>query len=435
MTRAFCYQDPVHGAIEFPGQFLNSYIRNLVDCVEVQRLRRIRQNGLANFVFHGMEHSRFAHSMGVAYVARRMYDRIILNENIEPPEGEKLMTVVAALLHDVGHGPFSHTLEEILNASNISFSHENVTVRILQEDTQVAKILAGIDSDLSKNLSCFIDKSLREKDHWTYKLVSSQLDADRLDYLKRDAQMAGLSHTDYDLTRLLSMLCLHPEQPTLLAVNRGAIEAVESYLLVLDQMYRAVYFHKAVRAATVLFKSVLRRAIDLFLSDDKNVFPPSASGEAHPLTALIKHGNNVDLSTYIRMGEEHIWFLIDRWQEHPDKILKDLAKRLVYRQLPKTVDYDGVLQYQRLYDKAKKLTLAELPYLQSSDDLLKYYLVPDEVRRKTYKPEDAIWMIGEGSPKPLEQDESSQIISAIERQRYFPRLVYPHEIQTKMETQ
>jgi HD superfamily phosphohydrolase len=262
MTRAYIYQDPVHGTVEFPGKELNESMRKLIDVVEVQRLRHIRQNGLANLVFNGMEHSRFSHSLGVAYIARRMFDRILLNEDLKPKTGEKLKTIAAALLHDIGHGPFSHTLEDIMQEAGRQFDHEDVTVRIITDSsTKVSNVLKEINIS-PVDLIPYIKKDKRRNDRWSYKLVSSEMDADRLDYVLRDSHMAGLKGTCYDLERLLTMLSLHPEDRSLLAIQRKATEAVESYLLALDHLYRAVYFHKTVRAATFLLKMILLRAIE-----------------------------------------------------------------------------------------------------------------------------------------------------------------------------
>jgi hypothetical protein len=433
MTRSFIYQDPIHNAIEFPGKDLNDPMRNLINAFEVQRLRHIRQNGLANLVFHGMEHSRFSHSLGVAYTARRMFDRIVQNDDIQLSKDEptKLTTVAAALLHDVGHGPFSHTLEEILKDAGIDFHHEQMTLRIIEdESTAVHQALVAVDRQLPKQLVPYIDKHQRQDDHWSYKLVSSEMDADRLDYVLRDAHMAGLTGTRYDLERILRMLSRHPDQPWLLAVDRRGTEAVESFLLALDQLYRAVYFHKAVRAATVLLKSILKRAIDLYNDEPRDLFPRQLNDELHPLDLLFRKGMQVELQQYLRLGEGHVWAIIDRWREHADPILRDLSDRLIKRQLPKTIARPQVNELVAFKEQAESLVRQQLGV---DGDQVKYYVTIDQPTRRTYKGGDAIWMIGRGrNAERLQDEEGSQIIEAVKNPRDYPRLIFPNELKGQL---
>ncbi len=427
MARAFIYQDPIHNAIEFPGKQLNHSMRLLINAFEMQRLRHIRQNGLANLVFHGMEHSRFSHSLGVAYTARRMFDRIVQNQDSSPDDGLKLATVAAALLHDVGHGPFSHTLEEILHDAGIQFHHEEMTIRVLRDSsTEVHRALQMIDTAFPEQLVPYIDKTQRSEDHWSYKLVSSEMDADRLDYVLRDAQMSGLHGTNYDLERILRMLSLHPKEPALLAVDRRATEAVESFLLALDQLYRVVYFHKAVRAATVLLKSILKRAVFLHRNQTVDLFPRSLNDQTHPLEQLFIKGQDIELNDYLRLGEEHLWALIDRWRDHSDSILQDLTERLIKRRLSKMIALDRIDQAISLKEKAESLVCQQLG-IEPED--VHYYVTIDQPRRRTYNDEDAIWLIGRDLlPKRLQNEESSQIIEAIKQQRDFPRIIFPDEL-------
>src|SRR5690606_35518078 len=145
------------------------------------------------------------------------------------------------------------------------------------------------------------------REHWSHKIVTSQLDADRLDYLHRDSTAAGVHGYTFDLPRLLDML--HHLDDTRSAVHRGALETVEGYLVALDRIYRAVYFHHAVRAASVLMKSLLTRAFQL--RDDPSVFPAG-----HPLATLMAAGDECDLEQYLRLGEFHVWALVEQWRDH-----------------------------------------------------------------------------------------------------------------------
>ena len=308
MARPKFFRDPIHGQIGFdavdlaaapppvesqPDASLSWLIRRLIDTPEFQRLRYIRQNGLVNLVFHGAEHSRFGHSMGVCYLAREMYGRITRNMGDPVDARRRMATSAAALLHDIGHGPFSHVLEEILSVCGIRFEHEWLTRRLLVEDgavtdpaaTSVYATLRQIDSALPEEVAAYVSKKWRSKekdkdkggsDHWTYKLVSSQIDADRLDYLIRDAVLTGLPGHAFDIERLLDML-LHLDR-TRIAVYRRAVEPVEGYLLALDQMYRTVYYHHTARAAAAMLGCTLHRALDLH-RDGARAWAGLASGD------------------------------------------------------------------------------------------------------------------------------------------------------------
>ena len=466
MARPKFYRDPVHDQIRYdridtrlpppsvqtqPDAALSWLVHQLIDCSEFQRLRHIRQNGLVNLVFHGAEHSRFGHSMGCGYLAREMYTRIVRNmgETIEP---ERLIqTCTAALLHDLGHGPFSHVLEEILHSYGIRFDHEVMTYRFLVESgTGPQRILAQIDPKLPEAVGLYINKKARIKynnqhkikDHWSYKIVSSQIDADRLDYIIRDAYMAGLEGHGFDLQRLLDML-LHLDH-TRIAVYRRAIEPVEGYLLALDQMYRTIYYHHTARAASVLLSAVLRRSFELYKNGDKNIFPTGSSGRLHPLRALVEHGQAIALEDYSRLGEYQIFTLIEDWQWSRDPILSDLSRRLLTRRLFKSIDVDprkyNILQ--RLQKRAEELVLANISYIDKNT--VGYYVSVDEPERLSYKrydwrnerADESIWIVdGPDQTKgamPIEKEPTS-IIAALQTKKYFHRLIVPPEVRDQLQ--
>ena len=453
MTRPKFFRDPVHVQLRFenvnvragppdePGAKQRSWlIRRLIDSSDFQRLRFIRQNGLANLVFHGAEHSRFTHSVGVAHLANEMFDRICRNTGETGDEDLRLRLSAAALLHDVGHGPFSHTLEEILRSVGTAFDHEKMTVRIIEEPgSSINEILQEIDPTLPGLIAAFIDKSRRTEDHWTYRIVSSQLDADRLDYLLRDAMYAGIKGHGFDLPRLLDLLYHHDGKR--IAVERGAIGAVEAYLFTLDQLYRMIYYHHAVRAANFVLTSILRRAVELHGSGEEWVFPNLRTGVQNPFSALIERGQEVELSQYVRLGEHHVWALMDYWIDSEDSVLKDLAQRLMRRRLFKTKWFNplDVAGTDELRDKARALAIERLDHVDESN--VTYYVGIDQPERTSYKrydwraesSEESIWMIGEGrEPCPIEDDDSSRIVAGLKETRYFPRLIVPEEIRDEL---
>lgn len=446
MARPKFFRDPVHGQIRYhpvdlsqalpcPGPSrLGWVIRKLIDCPEFQRLRHIRQNGLTNLVFHGAEHSRFTHSMGVAALAGDMLDRVARNMDETPDEDTRLAVAAAALLHDIGHGPFSHTLEEACKAAGIPLNHEKLTVRIITEESNINRVLREVDQAFPQKVASFIDKSLRKDDHWTYRLVSSQLDADRLDYMKRDARAAGLQGYDFDLARLLD--CLEHLDSKRIAVNRRAIAAVELYLVALDKLYSSVYYHHAIRAATVLLGGVLQRAVELFKSGTTDIF--KAAGASNPLNSLIVSADKVPVAEYARFGEFHVWSLIEEWQRCGDKTLADLSTRLFGRRLFKTIDFDPA-KYNRASELHKKAEHHAQKLLCVREDLVRYYVQVDEPSRTSYKtydwrsetPDESIWMVGDGKPLPVESEDRA-IVSALKGTRHFHRLVVPAEIRNEV---
>lgn len=476
MARPKFFRDPVHGQISFdavdlaarppqiaerPDTGLSWLIRRLIECPEFQRLRHIRQNGLVNLVYHGAENSRFGHSMGVCHLAREMYLRIVRNMG-EPLDARRyLATCSAALLHDIGHGPFSHILEEILTSCGVPFNHEWMTRRLILEaplhkdgnGTSVHATLHEIDGSFASEVALYINKKWRDAyndqhelvDHWSYKIVSSQMDADRLDYLLRDAYFAGIKGHSFDLQRLLDML-LHLDH-TRIAVHRRAIEPVEGYLLSLDQMYRTVYYHHTARAASVLFGCVLKRAFDLYKDGASDLFPTispmmsekDTGSRRHPLSALFDLGQEIPLAEYLRLTDFHIYALIEEWQHHRDAVLADLSRRLLRRALFKAIDVDP-RRYNtlaRLQRRAEDLVRKHLPHVDKNS--VKYYVSVDEPERLSYKrydwrnenPDESIWIVDGPSRTtnavPIEKEPSS-IIAALQTVKYFHRLMVPEQV-------
>ena len=448
------YACAVHGPITFPGSQpmaghkigLNDFVQALIDTDAVQRLRWIRQNGLCHFVFNTMEHSRFTHSLGVAFVARRMVDRIILNSDIERDNEEawtiRYQTIAAALIHDIGHGPFSHTLEEILNSlyaersCGLHFNHEEMTHRIVTDKTtSVHRVLSECHPELPERVAAYFDESKKNSKRWFHKIVSSQLDADRLDYILRDAQMAGLMGAGYDLDRILQHLFIKEKDlaSNNFILDRKAIEALESALLVNDQLYRAVYYHRKVRSATAMLKSLLMRAgslsLDAIRDDHENKLFPDPS---HPLLLLFQQGGGISPSDYLRLTENSIWSLIERWKDQPeiDSIVRDYAKRLWLRKLHKSERIDGHDKGKRREETIlrKLRTCSDLKEL-SPEDIQKYYVLDDTSRRKSYKDGDSIYLGNMADPKAkdcaLEFDHSSRIITMLKDQHTIEYVVYP----------
>ena len=319
-TRAKVYRDPVHDMISFRDEpLLGELVSTLLDCPEVQRLRFIRQLGLASLAYPGAEHSRFAHSLGVAHVAHRMCQRL---RGMGPEQTR--CVVAAALLHDVGHAPFSHVFERVFH-----FHHETWSARmVLESSTTVHRVLAAVDEELPAQV---VGRLRGDDGHFSREIVSSQLDADRCDYLLRDSLMTGIAVGRFDLERILCMLS-HDEAGLL--VDERAWEAVEGYLLARYHMYRLVYFHHAVRAAEAMLVHLFGRAKRLMEAGDCQLSVQGALG-------CLMRGDELDVAGWSELRDPEVWVAIASWRAHPDRVLARVASALLDRRLWKPMSWES----------------------------------------------------------------------------------------------
>jgi HD superfamily phosphohydrolase len=316
------YHDPLHGAISLSqSDPTEALLIQLIDTPAFQRLRRIRQLGPASVTFHGAESSRFTHSLGVMAIARRAFDRLAqTHPQIKP---YRATVLCAALLHDVGHGPFSHTCEEIFGSQ-----HEHWTLRILHESVAVRSLLDSFDRGLLNQI-----QQVYQKQHpipLVWQLVSSQLDCDRLDYLMRDSYFTGASYGRLDLDRILMALRYDPLSQQLVVAEKG-MAAIEHYLIVRYFMYAQVYNHPKNLAATWVLERAFYRAKELLamgqLSADETV-----------RAWLQQNCNQLSLQQYLDADDGVFLYHLQRWQQHSDAILADLCRRFVDRDLLKALD-------------------------------------------------------------------------------------------------
>lgn len=410
-------------------------VEEILDTRMFQRLRHIRQNGVLNLVFHGAEHSRFAHVMGVAWIAGKIFDaawrntkNALLSADLEQARQD---TILAALLHDVGHGPFSHTLEDILKSLNVKFDHEEMTKRILVEDgSEIARILVG----RSARLVPFIDKKKREPNQWFYSIVSSALDADRLDYLIRDSTMAGVWTNRFDLGRLIDAMGVKDDE---IVVDARARDVVESYLLAMEQMYASVYYHHTNRAASFLLRAVVARAVTVAREDatQKDILFPAWNGQDDPLWQTADKGNEVPLAVYEALDENHVWSLIARWISAADSTLAELSAALKKRSLPKTVAFRkstpvAPRALTKLEAEAKDIFQKRRPGRDPG-----YFIASDKPERKAYAGgtheegyAGSIKLIySDGKTEPIEETDRS-LAMVLKDKTAFPSLIVPADI-------
>lgn len=328
-TRDLVFRDPVHGIIEFRGA--DRPLARILETRAFQRLRRIRQTGFAWLVYTGSEHSRFGHALGTFHVAGRVSAKLGL------PEEQDRHIKLAALLHDIGHGPFSHAWETVFSAAH----HEDWGRRIVTEAEDVGQVLEDLEPDLAATLCGFWDKSY--KPAYARKLVSSQLDVDRLDYLLRDGHYSGAGYATYDLDWIVHALRVEtiradPDPSDLVVDYRRGMHAVEQYLFARSYMYAQVYHHKTVRAAEWLFIKIMQRFCELTRAGDA---PPELA-----VAADLARGEEIAIDDYLWLDDVSVMHAIDTWagrgaRGRPaanDPILRDLSLRMVERRLFKTID-------------------------------------------------------------------------------------------------
>jgi len=460
------FRDPIHGDITYPRGPFQLLVERVVDTEMFQRLRGIRQTSEMNTVFHGAEHSRFSHSMGAAHVAGLMFDAAVRNSGVEVSPEERGDTVLAALLHDVGHGPFSHSLEEIIGGG---FRHERMTLRILDEPgSQIRQVLGEADPALPARLRAYVDHG-NAMPRWHHAIVSSQLDADRLDYLARDAHMAGVHTHQIDVARLVQSLGVIDEY---LVVDQRAHDIIETFLLALDQMYEMAYYHKTVRAASLLLQAIIQRAVDLAHQDPVRWRPrlfPERGDEADPFWTLLTLGDRVPLPVYENLSEAHVWSLMSGWRRAGDALLAELVAAWRQRRFPKPLrievaDTPAALgRWQELIELARRAWLRLHPEAEPSS--ARYHVFFDEPRRLSYKRYTAghdgsqtsfafASPSGEPPAGPVRatndraesikitthdggwqaiEDDPRSIANNLSQKRYFPRLFLPADVRAALE--
>ena len=324
------FRDPVHGLIELGGS--EHQLVPVLETRAFQRLRRLHQMGFAWLVYPGAEHSRFGHALGAFHVAQRVTRQLEL-----APEVARHV-VVAALLHDVGHGPFSHSWEQVAG----DMDHEAWGARIVAEDAELRGALAELDPALPGAMRGFWTKTYRPT--FARKLVSSQLDVDRLDYLLRDGHYSGAGYATFDLEWILHALQIQPihagEDPDDLVIDfRRGKYAVEQYLFARSYMYAQVYHHKTVRAAEWMFLKVMERFRELAAASDE----PAG---LEPVARMAR-GGQLGVDEYLWLDDVSVTHAIDTWGGRgasgaagaaADPVLRDLSARMVARRLFKTIE-------------------------------------------------------------------------------------------------
>jgi len=312
------FRDPIHDYIHVRHQI----ILDLINSKEMQRLRRIKQLGTSQYTFHGAEHSRFSHSLGVYELTRKIVANFARKYPDEWDNKEKLVTLSAALLHDIGHGPFSHAFEKIFHTDHEQFTRDI----ILQEGTEVNTILKRVSLDFPNKVASVITKEYPNPQ--VVQLISSQIDADRMDYLLRDAYYTGVKYGSFDLSRIMRVMC--PYEDGIAFQSRG-MHAVEDYILCRYQMYMQVYFHPVSRGMEATLDRLLLRAKRLYKAD-----------KLSPVISLLTpfFEDEVTLEDYLAIDDNLILTAINLWTQSDDPYLSQLSNMVLNRKPLKSVEYN-----------------------------------------------------------------------------------------------
>jgi uncharacterized protein len=398
-------RDPVHDVIAFRLERpVDAMLFKLLNAVEFQRLRRIRQLGMASLAYPGADHSRYSHCLGVMETARRMLEQ--LARSIPIDESDATACLAAALLHDLGHGPLSHVFERIADVE-----HEKVTQHIIEDPgSEVHRTLAEHDRQLPARVAALLRGGKNRT--FFHDILASQLDADRFDYLLRDNLMTGSQYGGFDLRWLLHVLTVDPASSRL-AVTWKGVSAVEAYLQSRYHMYRNVYFHKVVRSAEGMVKLALRRAKRL--AEEGKLTWPNPSDRA--FKALL--GQQLSLQEFTDLDDISLMHCLKEWTRAADATLANLCRGLLYRQLYKTLDLTSMEDSQ-----ARRAVEAAANAIKSAGGDAEYDLFYDE-------PADTPYEIFAGSADIPVQDPQGRISSfstispltqALSRQLMFRRL-------------
>jgi len=355
--------DPVYGFITID----HPLILDIIAHPYYQRLRRIYQMAFAHLVYPGAVHSRLHHSLGAYHLMCNALSEL-KNKGIEITHDEELGAKVAILLHDIGHGPYSHTLEkELIN----DVHHEAISLLIM-------KVL---NKEFNGRLQTAIDiftNSYPKK--FLYQLIAGQVDVDRMDYLTRDSFFTGVSEGVIGYDRIIKMLTVHNGQ---LMVEEKAIYSIEKFLVSRRLMYWQVYLHKTVLSAEMMLVKIIQRAKELITKGIKTEAATSALNYflQNPST---NHKTQEHLDTFCRLDDFDVMSTVKNWMDHPDKILSTLCKGLVDRQLYKVKLQADSFDNSLVNEKKKEL----VQRFGISNEEADYFVFTGEAINTTYNPED-----------------------------------------------
>lgn len=399
--------DPVYGFVHISSPLIFDIIEHPV----FQRLRRIKQLGLSNLVYPGALHTRFQHVIGAMSLTSQAVD-VLRGKGIDITEEEKDAVCAAVLLHDIGHGPFSHTLEEVLIKG---VHHEELSLAFMM------MLNDEMQGRLGMCIQIFTNQYHKK---FLHQLVSSQLDMDRLDYLRRDSFYTGVQEGVIGHDRIINMLNVHHDE---LVIDEKGIYSIEKFLIARRLMYWQVYLHKTVTAAEAVLVKTLQRAselaqhgVALFASPDFSYFlyqKPDAKTLLHNPEVLLR---------YSRLDDSDVFLSIKVWCEHEDKVLRDLCLMLRDRNLPKIELSNEPFSPETVALKQQQIATQKGIGLKEAE----YYVFSDSISNKAYSPEgfNIKVLFKNGSTADITTASDQYNISALAKPvtKYF--LCYPKNL-------
>ncbi len=400
------FNDPVYGFITIPDE----RIFDIIEHPYFQRLRRIKQLGLTHLVYPGALHTRFHHSLGAMHLMSRALLEL-KQKGHKISRKEYRGALIAILLHDIGHGPYSHALEHAIVKS---VNHEEISKIFINKLNEI------FDGKLKLAVKIFEDRYERRFFH---KLISGQFDMDRLDYLKRDSFFTGVSEGIVNYERLLNMLEIVDDGPV---IEAKGIYSVEKFITARRLMYWQVYLHKTVLSAEYMITKVLERAKKLAMGGEKLYASPALEFFLKNEITLEDFKNNEVLDIFSRLDDYDIFSALKVWSDHNDYILSYLSNALVNRKLFR-IELQNEPFEEDYIDSIKEKIKSKY---NLSDDEVTYFCFHDKTSNYTYKPDsDNINILfKDGSVKDIAEASDQLNIALLDKPttKYF--VCYPKEI-------
>lgn len=360
--------DPIYGFIQIP----NSLVFDIIEHPYFQRLRRITQMGFSNLVYPGANHTRFHHAIGCMHLMQKAI-QVLRFKAVTISDDEENALYIAILLHDIGHGPFSHALEHSIVDG---ISHEEISLKFMK------KLNEEFEGKLSLALTIFEGKHPKK---YLCQLISSQLDIDRLDYLKRDSFYTGVTEGNISSDRLIAMMNVKNDE---LVIEQKGIYSVEKFLIARRLMYWQVYLHKTGLVAENMLVRVLKRAKEL-TEKGESLFASAA------LQYFLKHKisnvnfDNQTLDVFSKLDDYDILLSIKEWTNHGDKVLSKLSKMIVNRKLFKIEIKNKPFDIQYINKKLHKISQK----FELTNDESKYFVFSNAITNQAYNLDKPIHIV------------------------------------------
>ena len=408
MNRIF--HDPIHKEIVFDsGKPEELMIMELIDTIAFQRLRRIKQLGAASLLFHGAESSRFTHSIGVFCIARQILNKLI--EKKSTFSKNKFVLYGAALLHDLGHGPLSHTSEAIFD-----HNHEKWSQNLVENYSPINSILKKYDNNLPEQIGeLFESKQLFSRPLKT--LISSEIDCDRLDYLLRDSYNTGTNYGLIDLERIISALTFSPDGN--IAVKPKGLIAIEHFLVLRNLMYRTIYNHRINEISTWILEKIIHTLKD---NINKKVWIDKS------LYKLIFAPENIDFNDFLKNDDITFYYHLIRWKDEAFEPLSTLCKMFINRDLLKASDISFLSKLDRLEILAFAKKLCKTKNYDSE-----IFCGIKERSFKGFNTNNSLKIWDGTYQKSL--DESSELIKSLMKSEESSFIIYPGIIKNEIKNQ